>query len=58
MALLLALGVEVLRRQILREHPASRGADLSESAQALLGRMRGGSSGGPPSRTGPPPAGS
>ena len=56
MALLLALGVEVLRRQILREHPASRGADLSESAQALFGRMRGGSSGGPP-RTGPPPTG-
>jgi hypothetical protein len=57
MAVLLALGVEVLRRQILREHPEARGADLSESAQALLGRMRGGSSGGP-SRTGPPPSGS
>jgi hypothetical protein len=56
MAVLLALGVEVLRRQILREHPEARGADLSESAQALLGRMRGGSSGGP-SRTGPPPSG-
>jgi hypothetical protein len=55
-ALLLALGVEALRRQILREHPAARGADLSESAQALVGRMRG-SRGGPPSRTGPPPTG-
>jgi hypothetical protein len=54
-AFLLALGVEALRRQILREHPGARGADLSESAQALLGRMRG-SSGGP-SRTGPPPTG-
>jgi hypothetical protein len=55
-ALLLGLGVEALRRQILREHPEARGADLSESAQALFGRMRGGSSGGPP-RTGPPPTG-
>jgi hypothetical protein len=54
-ALLLGLGVEALRRQILREHPEARGADLSESAQALFGRMRG-SSGGP-SRTGPPPTG-
>jgi hypothetical protein len=54
-ALLLGLGVEALRRQILREHPESRGADLSESAQALFGRMRG-SSGRPP-RTGPPPTG-
>ena len=42
-ALLLAIGVEALRRQILHEHPESRGADLSESAQALFGRMRGGS---------------
>ena len=50
-ALLLALGVELLRRQILREHPEARGADLSESAQALMGRMRG-SSGGP--RSDPP----
>jgi hypothetical protein len=56
MALLLAVGVEALRREILREHPEARGADLGESAQALLGRMRG-SSGGPPSRTGPPPTG-
>lgn len=45
--LLLALGVELLRRQILREHPEARGADLGESAHALFGRMRGGSSGGP-----------
>jgi hypothetical protein len=52
-ALLLALGVELLRRQILREHPDARGADLSESAQALMGRMRGGSGGGP-SRSDPP----
>jgi len=52
-ALLLALGVEALRRQILREHPEARGADLSESARALLGRTRGPSGG--PSRTGPPP---
>jgi hypothetical protein len=52
-ALLLALGVELLRRQILREHPEARGADLSESAQALMGRMRGGSGGGP-SRSDPP----
>jgi hypothetical protein len=51
-ALLLALGVELLRRQILREHPEARGADLSESAQALMGRMRGG-----PPRSGPPPSG-
>jgi hypothetical protein len=53
-ALLLGIGVEVLRRQTLREHPEARGADLGESAQALVGRMRG-SRGGPPSRTGPPP---
>jgi hypothetical protein len=51
-ALLLALGVELLRRQILREHPGARGADLSESAHALMGRMRGG-----PPRSGPPPSG-
>ena len=54
-ALLLALGVEALRRQVLREHPQARGADLSESARALFGRTHGGSSGGP--RTGPPPPG-
>ena len=54
-AVLLVIGVEVLRRQILREHPESRGADLSESAQALFGRMRG--SGGRAPRTGPPPTG-
>jgi hypothetical protein len=46
-ALLLALGVEVLRRQILREHPEAQGADLGESARALFVR-RGAPSGGPP----------
>ena len=51
-AVLLALGVELLRRQTLREHPEARGADLSESARALFGRTRAG-----PSRTGPPPTG-
>ena len=55
-ALLLAVGVEALRRQVLREHPQARGADLSESARALFGRTRGGSSGEPP-RTDPPPPG-
>jgi hypothetical protein len=54
-ALLLALGVELLRRQILREHPDARGADLSESARALFGRPGGVSRGGPP-RSGPPPS--
>lgn len=54
-ALLLALGVELLRRQVLREHPEARGADLSESARALFG-SRSASSGGP-SRTDPPPTG-
>jgi hypothetical protein len=47
-ALLLALGVEVLRRQILREHPEAQGADLSASARALFGRSGGAPSGGPP----------
>jgi hypothetical protein len=56
-ALLLGLGTEALRRQILREHPEARGADLSESARALLGRAKGGSSGGPPSTAPPPPTG-
>jgi hypothetical protein len=50
MVLLLALGVELLRRQIVREHPQAVGADLGDSARALLGRTRG------PSRTGPPPS--
>ena len=54
-ALLLALGVETLRRQILREHPAARGADLSESARALFVRTGRPSSGEPP-RSGPPPS--
>lgn len=52
-ALLLALGVEVLRRQILREHPEAQGADLGDSARALLGRAGGGSSGTRP-RSDPP----
>jgi hypothetical protein len=55
-AVLLALGVEVLRRQILREHPEARGADLSDSARALFRRPGGPSSGGPP-RSEPPPSG-
>jgi hypothetical protein len=55
-AVLLALGVEVLRRQILREHPDAKGADLSESARALFVRTGRPSSGGPP-RSGPPPSG-
>jgi hypothetical protein len=52
-AVLLAIGVEFLRRQIVREHPEARGADLSDSARALMERRRGGSGGGP-SRTDPP----
>jgi len=55
-ALLLALGVELLRRQILREHPEAQGADLSESARALFVRTGRPSSGGPP-RSDPPPSG-
>jgi hypothetical protein len=55
-ALLLALGVELLRRQVLREHPEARGADLSESARALFVRTGRPSSGGPP-RSDPPPSG-
>jgi hypothetical protein len=43
--LLLALGVELLRRQILQEHPEARGADLSTSARGLMGRMRGATTG-------------
>ena len=52
-ALLLGLGVEALRRQILREHPDARGADLSESARALFGRAGGASSGERPPSTPP-----
>ena len=54
-AVLLALGVEVLRRQILREHPEAQGADLSESARAMFARMGRPSSGEPP-RSDPPPS--
>jgi hypothetical protein len=50
-AVLLALGVEVLRRQILREHPEAQGADLSDSARTLFRRP------GPPPSSGPPPSG-
>ena len=55
-AVLLALGVEVLRRQILREHPEAQGADLSESARALMGRAGDASRSRPP-QAGPPPSG-
>jgi hypothetical protein len=54
-ALLLALGVELLRRQIVREHPEAVGADLSESARALFARTGRSSSGEPP-RSNPPPS--
>jgi hypothetical protein len=50
-AVLLAIGVEVLRRQVLREHPEARGADLSDSARALFRRS------GTPPPSGPPPSG-
>jgi hypothetical protein len=48
---LLVFGVEVLRRQILREHPEARGADLSDSARALFRRPGG------PTQSDPPPSG-
>ncbi len=40
-ALVLALGVEILRRQAAREHPGAAGADLSDSARSTLDRIRG-----------------
>jgi hypothetical protein len=40
-ALLLALGVEVLRRQAAREYPGVRATDLGASAQAAYARLRG-----------------
>jgi hypothetical protein len=55
-ALLLVLGVELLRRQIVREHPEAVGADLSESARGLFVRTGRPSSGEPP-RSDPPPSG-
>jgi Short C-terminal domain len=39
-AILLAIGVEVLRRQTAREFPNSEAADLGASARGALGRMR------------------
>jgi hypothetical protein len=39
-ALLLALGVEILRRQTAREYPGAAAADLSDSARSTLARMR------------------
>jgi uncharacterized membrane protein len=40
-ALVLALGVEILRRQAAREFPGAAGADLSDSARSTFSRMRG-----------------
>lgn len=40
-ALLLALGVEILRRQAAREFPGAAAADLGASARSTLARMRG-----------------
>jgi hypothetical protein len=40
-ALLLAFGVEVLRRQTAREYPGAVATDLSDSARSTLARMRG-----------------
>jgi hypothetical protein len=40
-ALVLALGVEILRRQAAREHPGAAGADLSDSARSTFARIRG-----------------
>ena len=39
--LVLALGVEILRRQAAREFPGAAGADLSDSARSTFARMRG-----------------
>jgi hypothetical protein len=39
-ALVLALGVEILRRQTAREHPAAADADLSDAARSTFARMR------------------
>jgi hypothetical protein len=49
-ALVLALGVEILRRQAAREFPAAAGADLSDHARGTFARMRGRSE--PPSEKG------
>jgi hypothetical protein len=39
-AIVLALGVEILRRQSAREFPGAAGADLSDSARGTFDRMR------------------
>jgi hypothetical protein len=44
-ALLLALGLEVLRRQAAREYPGARATDLSASARSAYVRMRGSGAG-------------
>jgi hypothetical protein len=49
-ALVLALAVEILRRQAAREFPGAAGADLSDHARGTFARMRGGSE--PPSEKG------
>jgi hypothetical protein len=40
-ALVLALGVEILRRQAAREFPGAAGADLGDHARGTFARMRG-----------------
>jgi hypothetical protein len=52
--LVLALGVEILRRQAAREFPGAAGADLSDSARSTFARMRGRSK-PPKSDDAPPP---
>jgi uncharacterized membrane protein len=53
-ALLLAVGVEILRRQTAREFPGAVGADLSDSARGTLARMRGRPE--PPTKDDEPPS--
>lgn len=52
-ALVLVLGVEILRRQAAREFPNAAGADLSDSARSTFARMRGKSK--PPEKDNEPP---
>jgi hypothetical protein len=40
-AILLAIGVEILRRHTAREFPEAQAADLGATARGMLGRMRG-----------------
>jgi hypothetical protein len=47
-ALVLALGVEILRRQAVREFPSAAGADLGDSARSTFARIRGRSEPPPP----------